>query len=229
MAGANVEIESVKKIKYGLQKLQNAANKGFSECEKALSSVESEIQATYQRGWAKVSLLESEISRLEREADAKQADYDRQLREYEEARAQGKPYSMDAYGPDSMRRNATEKREQLEELKIELENLKKQITSYKTSKEEFVTAFKKIASGGGGGDNDQMASVLEKTISALDSYVHTSFSSDGCSSYDAFSARMQATNAQNAAFTMRMTETAMRSHQDFVRQQEEEEEREIGE
>ena len=40
MAGANVEIESVKKIKYGLQKLQNAANNGFLNCEKALSSVE---------------------------------------------------------------------------------------------------------------------------------------------------------------------------------------------
>lgn len=213
MAGANVEIESVKKIKYGLQKLQNAANKGFSECEKALSSVESEIQATYQRGWAKVSLLESEISRLEREADAKQADYDRQLREYEEARAQGKPYSMDAYGPDSMRRNAAEKRKQLEELKIELENLKKQITSYKSSKEEFVTAFKKIASGGGGGsDNDQMTSVLEKTISALDSYVHTSFSSDSCSSYDAFSARMHATNVQNAA-NSRQLQDAAREHE----------------
>lgn len=213
MAGANVEIESVKKIKYGLQKLQNAANKGFSECEKALSSVESEIQATYQRGWAKVSLLESEISRLEREADAKQADYDRQLREYEEARAQGKPYSMDAYGPDSMRRNAAEKRKQLEELKAELANLKKQMTSYKSSKEEFITAFKKIASGGGGGsDNDQMTSVLEKTISALDSYVHTSFSSDSCSSYDAFSARMQAANAQNAANSRRLQDAA-REHE----------------
>jgi len=213
MAGANVEIESVKKIKYGLQKLQNAANKGFSECEKALSSVESEIQATYQRGWAKVSILESEMSRLEKEADERQADYDRQLREYEEARAQGKPCSMDAYGPDSMRRNAAEKRKQLEELKTELQNLKKQITSYKSSKEEFVTAFKKIASGGGGGsDNDQMTSVLEKTISALDSYVHTSFSSDSCSSYDAFSARMQATNAQNAA-NSRQLQDAAREHE----------------
>lgn len=206
MAGANVEIESVKKIKYGLQKLQNAANGGFSECEKSLSSVESEIKVAYQRGCAKVSLLESEISRLEREADAKQADYDRQLREFEEAKAQGRPYSMDAYGPDSMRRNAAEKKKQLEELKIELENLKKQITSYKASKDEFITAFKKIASGGGGGDGDQMASVLEKTISALDSYVHTSFSSDSCSSYDAFSARMQAENAQNAAQVRRSQE-----------------------
>ncbi len=206
MAGANVEIESVKKIKYGLKKLQYAANKGFSECEKSLSSVESEIKAAYQRGCNKVSILESEISRLEREADEKQADYDRQLREYEEARAQGRPCSMDAYGPDSMRRNAAEKRKQLEELKSELENLKKQITSYKSSKEEFVSAFKKIASGSGSGDGDQMANVLEKTISALDSYVHTSFSSDSCSSYDAFSARMQAANAQNAAQVRRAQE-----------------------
>ena len=208
MAGANVEIESVKKIKYGLQKLQNAANKGFSECKKSLSNVESEIKAAYQRGCAKVSLLESEISRLEREADDKQADYDRQLREFEEAKAQGRPCSMDAYGPDSMRRNAAEKRKQLEELKIELENLKKQITSYKSSKDEFITAFKKIASGGGG-DGDQMASVLEKTISALDSYVHTSFSSDSCLYYDVFSARMQAANAQNVAQVRREQEIAL--------------------
>lgn len=208
MAGANVEIESVKKIKYGLQKLQNAANNGFLNCEKALSSVESEIKTAYQRGCAKVALLESEISRLEREANEKQADYDRQLREFEEARAQGRPYSMDAYGPDSMRRNAQEKRKQLEELKIELDNLKKQIAVYKSSKEEFVTAFKKIASSGGSGDGDQMANVLEKTISALDSYVHTSFSSDNCSLYDAFSARMQAENAQNMEQTRRLQNTA---------------------
>ena len=208
MAGANVEIESVKKIKYGLQKLQNAANNGFSNCEKALSSVESEIKTAYQRGYAKVSLLESEISRLEREANEKQADYDRQLREFEEARAQGRPYSMDAYGPDSMRRNAQEKRKQLEELKREFDNLKKQIAAYKSSKEEFITAFKKIASSGGSGDGDQMANVLEKTISALDSYVHTSFSSDNCSLYDAFSARMQAENTQNMEQTRRLQNTA---------------------
>lgn len=209
MAGANVDIESVKKIKYGLNKLKSTANRGLSDCEKALSCVESQIKYAYQQGCAKVALLESEISRLEREADERQADYERQQREFEAARAEGRSYSMDAYGPDSMRRNAAEKKKQLEELKRELENLNKQIAVYKPSKEEFIASFKKIASGGSGSDGDQMASVLEKTISTLDDYVHTSFSSDSCSSYDTFSARMQATNAQNAAQAQHMQELAL--------------------
>lgn len=54
MARVDVDTESLVKIRYGLNKLQNVANKGLSDAERALSSIESEIRSVYQQGCSKI-------------------------------------------------------------------------------------------------------------------------------------------------------------------------------
>ena len=206
MARVDVDTESLVKIRYGLNKLQNVANKGLSDAERALSSIESEIRSVYQQGCSKITTLESEISRLKKQADTQQAEYDQQLKAAEEAKAQGKPYTLPYRTPNDMRNEANEKNKQLNELKRELENLKKQMMQYKASKEVFLDEFKKIASNAGGGDNGQATSVLEKSIATLDEYVHTNISSESCSSYDRYAAQMRADNARNADNTRRINQ-----------------------
>lgn len=198
MARVDVDTESLVKIRYGLNKLQNVANKGLSDSERALSNIQSEIMSIYRQGCSKISFLESEISRKERQADAQQVEYDRQVKEAEEAKSQGKSYTLPYLTPDDLRNQANEKKKQLNELKRELENLKKQITEYKASKEVFLGEFKKIASNAGGGDNGEATSVLEKSIVLLDEYVHTNMTSESCSSYDRYAAQMRADNARIA-------------------------------
>lgn len=206
MARVDVDTESLVKIRYGLNKLQNVANKGLYDAERALSSIESEIKSVYQRGCSRIATLEGEISRLEKQADAQQAEYDQQLKVAEEAKAQGKPYTLPYRTPNDMRNEANEKKKQLNELKQELMSLKKQIMQYKASKEVFLDEFKKIASNAGGGDDGQATSVLEKSIIALDEYVHTNISSESSSSYDRYAAQMRVENARNAENTRRLRE-----------------------
>lgn len=211
MAGANVDIESVKKINAGLQKLQNVADKGLYSAERALTSIQNEVLAKYRQGQAKVGILEGEIAQLERRADATQAEYDRQQREAQEAKAQGRPYVCNyLQDPNDLRRNANAKKKQLEELKRELELLKKQMTEYKASREVFLTEFKKIASDVGGGDDGQLTRVLEKTIIVLDDYVHTNFSSENASSYDNYATQLREANQRSA-------ESASTMQQEFIR------------
>lgn len=211
MARVDVDIESLVKIRYGLNKLQNVATKGLFDVERALSSIENEIKSIYYQGTSKIATLESEISRLEKQADAQQDEYDKQLEAAEVAKAEGKPYTLPYRNPDTMRNDANEKRKQLNELKREMENLKKQIKQYKASKEVFLNEFKKIASNASGGDNGQATSVLEKSIVALDEYVHTNISSESCSSYDYYAAQMKANNARSAETYLRVREEDIRT------------------
>ena len=211
MARIDVDTESLVKIRYGLNKLQNVANKGLFDAERALSSIENEIRFVYQQAHAKIVTLESEISRLEKQADAQQIEYNQQLKKADEAKAEGKPYTLPYCNPDSMRNEANEKRRKVNELRRELDDLKKQIMQYKISKEKFLDEFKKVASSASGGENGQVTSVLEKSIVTLDEYVHTNISSAGCSIYDNYVAQMKTDNARNTNEYLRVREENIRT------------------
>lgn len=187
--GANVDTESLIKIRYGIIKLQNVANKGFSEVQKSLGNIESEIKSVYHQGSLRITQLESEIRRLEREADELQSEYNEQLKAAEEAKAEGKPYTLPYVTPGSLREKAEKLRKQLNELKPELDALHQDMKAYKDVKEALVTEFKKITTSGGD-DSGQMQNVLEHSIEALDQYVHTNFSGESASTYSGYSEQM---------------------------------------
>lgn len=197
MAKANVEIEALVKIRKYLNKLRRISNKGLSDSEHTLSYIEGDIKRSYQQAQAKIAVIEAEIERLEREADAEEEEYNRKLREAEEAKANGDTsYTLPYRSPDEKREICLKKRRQLDELRQEVENLRALKKQYNVDRDAFLCEFKKIASTTGG-DNGDISNLLTKSIETLDNYVHTNFSAGDRLVYDNYSTQNQPQNLSN--------------------------------
>ena len=210
MSSVNVEIEVPAHIRDKIRDLQEVASQGLSGCMGALNSEDQKATGAESRANAVIARLENEIEQLEKDAREKQEAYDKQVREEAEAQAQGKPYvGQYVTPPNELREKAAEKKKILEEIKEESANLNKRIKSFHSWGNQFVDAFKKIASGTDG-DDGQMVNVLEKIIAALDKYVSDNFSSN---SRTAYAARAAQRDAEIAAQHRRLQEAAMRHHE----------------
>lgn len=206
MSGVNAEVESLVRIRYGLIKLQNVANKGLKSTERELKSVDYEASDNYREGCALLEKLKRDIATLEKEADVQQAEYNRKLNNTDENN--GRPCVLPYPGPDVLRNRADEKRRIANELDRELSALSQHFKKYKASKETFFDEFKKIATNPDGGENGTISNVLEKSIVALDDYVHINIGAGGSSVYDNYVEQMNAQNQSVAEGVRRIQREA---------------------
>lgn len=169
MPQVNADSEAIRRIKSKWAKVQGVANNGYSTCSRSLESAEQQIKDFYGCAMSTISTLQSEADRLERAADAEQQEYDRQVKEMEEGRSNSIPY----YSPDMKREKAAAKRKLAKGMSEALEEFRVKCKAFSSAKEQFLSEFRKIATGGSGSDDEQMELVLTKSIENLDEYGKT--------------------------------------------------------
>lgn len=215
MAGVNVDLQSLIKIRDQLGKLQNILNRGYSNSQSKLSEIEQKVDESIKAAKVKLGQMERRIEDRKRAAARMQEESDRIQKEIEDGKRpqQGLPYN--GFILDEIEVLEKQKKQLQEELDVLIQKRK----DFGNDKEWFLELFRKVASGtGGGDDNEHMQMELTKLISNLDDYVHTSFSSESATSYDQHNEQMRQQNAANAAFSREQRETAMANHQEYVRQ-----------
>lgn len=174
MSGVNVELDSLKKIREMLGKLQLCLNQGYSNSQSKLKEIEQKVDDTIKTAKNKLNQLNRKIEDDKRTAARMQEESDRMQREIAEGKRpqEGLPYN--GFVLEEISR-MEKQREQLEE---ELRILVQKRKDYGNESAWFSELFGKVASGtsGGSDDNDQMQMELSKLISDLDNYMGTNLS-----------------------------------------------------
>ncbi len=162
MSQINVDTTTIRKIQSQWSQVQGVANDGYSSCMRSLQNAQAEIDNFYGCMRSRLLRLQGEADRLEREANAEQEDYERQ-------KESGGilPYRS----PDEKRKLADKYRQQAKEMEQALSELHSKYKAFLSSKDEFSSAFKKIASSGS--DDEQLQKVLTKSLETTEEYNRT--------------------------------------------------------
>ncbi len=179
MSGVNVELDSLKRIREMLGKLQNCLNQGYSNSQSKLKEIEQKVDETIRTAKTKLNQLNRKIEDDKRTAARMQEESDRIQREIDEGKRpqEGLPYN--GFILDEISRMEKQRQQLEEELRLLIQKRK----GYGNEVAWFLELFGKVASGtsGGSDDNAQMQMELSKLIGNLDSYlgVKLSFNSSG--------------------------------------------------
>lgn len=181
MSGVNVELDSLKRIREMLGKLQLCLNQGYSNSQSKLKEIEQKVDETIRTAKTKLNQLNRKIEDDKRTAARMQEESDRIQREIDEGKRpqEGLPYN--GFILEEISRMEKQRQQLEEELRLLIQKRK----DYGNEAAWFSELFGKVASGtsGGSDDNDQMQMELSKLISDLDNYMGTNLSFDGGSSH----------------------------------------------
>ncbi len=181
MSGVNVELDSLKRIREMLGKLQLCLNQGYSNSQSKLKEIEQKVDETIRTAKTKLNQLDRKIEDDKRAAARMQEESDRIQREIDEGKRpqEGLPYN--GFILEEISRMEKQRQQLEEELRLLIQKRK----DYGNEAAWFSELFSKVASGssGGNGDNDQMQMELSKLIGDLDNYMGTNLSFNGGSSH----------------------------------------------
>lgn len=181
MSGVNVELDSLKRIREMLGKLQLCLNQGYSNSQSKLKEIEQKVDETIRTAKTKLNQLDRKIEDDKRAAARMQEESDRIQREIDEGKRpqEGLPYN--GFILEEISRMEKQRQQLEEELRLLIQKRK----DYGNEAAWFSELFSKVASGssGGNGDNDQMQMELSKLIGDLDNCMGTNLSFNGGSSH----------------------------------------------
>ncbi len=176
MSGVNVELESLRKIRELLGRLQNCLNQGYYNSQGKLKEIEQKVDETIRAAKTKLNQLNRKIEDDKRTAMRIQEESDRIQKEIDEGKRpqEGLPYN--GFILEDISRMEKQKQQLEEELRILIQKRK----DYGNEAAWFLELFSKVASStsGGNGDNDQMQMELSKLIGDLDHYMGVNLSFD---------------------------------------------------
>ncbi len=154
MSGVNVELDSLKRIREMLGKLQLCLNQGYSNSQSKLKEIEQKVDETIRTAKTKLNQLDRKIEDDKRAAARMQEESDRIQREIDEGKRpqEGLPYN--GFILEEISRMEKQRQQLEEELRLLIQKRK----DYGNEAAWFSELFSKVASGssGGNGDNDQM-------------------------------------------------------------------------
>lgn len=181
MSGVNVEIDSLKRIREMLGKLQNCLNQGYSNSQGKLKEIEQKVDETIRAAKTKLNQLNRKIEDDKRTAARMQEESDRIQREIDEGKRpqEGLPYN--GFILDEISRMEKQRQQLEEELRLLIQKRK----DYGNDAAWFLELFGKVASStsGGSDDNDQMQMELSKLIGNLDNYMGVNLSFNSSAGY----------------------------------------------
>ena len=181
MSGVNVELDSLKRIREMLGKLQLCLNQGYSNSQSKLKEIEQKVDETIRTAKTKLNQLDRKIEDDKRAAARMQEESDRIQREIDEGKLPQEVLPYNGFILEEISRMEKQRQQLEEELRLLIQKRK----DYGNEAAWFSELFSKVASGssGGNGDNDQMQMELSKLIGDLDNYMGTNLSFNGGSSH----------------------------------------------